>query len=139
MTYFIEKYYTLDANDNLTPINYNPIVVRSCKDEYRTILKNVKSGQPYTLILNGAIAFFNDANTTSEICGKHLNATSVEEFMINLNIAGIVLDFETIHIRDDHYRTYTAKCIDLHTNKVLFDSTNRVIERVKAHKRYVNQ
>ena len=139
MTYFVEKYYTLDANDNLTPINYNSIIVRPCKDAYKTILKKMKSGQPYTLILDGAIAFFNNANDSicnnASIYGKHLNATSFEEFIIDLNIAGIVLDFETIHIRDGtHCNIYTVKCTDLHTNKVLFDSINKVIEHLKYKK-----
>lgn len=134
MTYFLEKHYDL-VDDKLEKAKYGHIMVRPCKDDYKTVLAIMKNTHPTRneIRLEGQCAMFNDVNGFGGTLEKMFG--SLEEWIIWLNLEkGILLDFEEIHIYDAMYNDYVAKTIDLHTKEVLYDDTEKIIAKLNHKK-----
>ena len=131
MTYFLEKTYELDDDGHLVASRYCSTLIRPCEWEYSKVLDWHAGRLPRkddVLTLGGQVASFND-----NLSQDSRRFDSIEEWMIWLELnKGIVPDFEETRIQTrDHLKEYTAKSIDLHTDKVLFDAMADTIELVK--------
>ena len=129
MTYFLEKNYELNLDGKVTPTKYGHVVVRSCKDEYETILnaiKNVKTGKEECIIeLDGACATYSD--------GVIKKFGSLEEWLIWLELdRGIVISFEETCILDrTTYKTYVVKTVDFRTKEFIYDKIEPTLDMLK--------
>lgn len=131
MTYFLEKTYELDDDGHLVASRYCSTLIRPCEWEYSKILDwhaGRLSRKDDVLTLGGQVASFND-----NLSQDSRRFDSIEEWLIWLELnKGIVPDFEETRIQTrDHLKEYTAKSIDLHADKVLFDAMADTIELVK--------
>ena len=130
MTYFLEKPYDL-VDGKLEKAKYCPIMVRPCKDDYKTVLAIMKNTHPTQkeIFLEGQCAMFNDVNGFGGSLKKKFS--NLEEWIIWLNLErGIFIDFEETHIYDAMYNDYVAKTIDLHTKEILWDVTEKIIAKL---------
>lgn len=130
MTYFLQKYYILDFDDKLQPVEYGHCLIRSCNWDYKDVLDffNRKMPKDASLYLDGLAALYDYAQPDDRQDFK-----TIEEWLIWLDLTkGISPDFETMHVcTTDRVNDYLAKAIDLHTNEVLCDSVEAIIAELK--------
>lgn len=136
MTYFLEKYYTLDFDNKLLPAPYGHCLIRPCNWDYKDVLDflNGKMSKKVSLQLDGQIALYNVKNANYY---KHLDDSqdfnSIEEWLIWLELTkGISPDFEEVHVCTTYLDDYIVKTIDLHTNEVLYDSVEPTLAKLKT-------
>ena len=130
MTYFLEKYYNLDCDNKLKPVEYGHCLIRQCNWEYKDVLDffNRKMPKEVSLCLGELVALYDYSQSDDRQDFK-----TIEEWLIWLDLTkGISPDFETMHVcTTDHVNDYLAKAIDLHTNEVLCDSVETTIVELK--------
>ena len=138
MTYFLEKYYTLDFDNTLKPALYGHCLVRPCNLDYQKVLDffHGKMRKTAFLHLEGQIAMYNAKSAKCYYEPDNGNGfKSVEEWLIWLELnKGISPDFEEMHIstvRNILFDDYIAKTTDLHTNEVLYDSMETTLAKLK--------
>ena len=126
MTYFLEKYYTLDFNHKLQPVEYGYCLIRPCDWAYKDVLDFFnRKCQKKSLCLGELVALYDGTQPNDRQDFK-----TIEEWLIWLDLTkGISPDFETIHVND-----YFMKTIDMHTNEVLYDSVKTTIAELKNKK-----
>ena len=132
MTYFLEKTFELSYDFKIIPYTYNYQTIRPCQWSYRKCLaywtgKLKNNKDPFTLL--GACAIYDDR--------EQFYCKSFEEWLIKLELEkGIVPDFEEhmlINKNFNRYESYIIKIIDLHTNEILEDNTQQIIDHLKTN------
>ena len=130
MTYFLQKYYTLDFDHKLQPAEYGHCLIRQCNQEYKDVLDffNKKMPKEASLCLDKLIALYDYPQLDDRQDFK-----TIEEWLIWLDLTkGISPDFETMHVcTTDRVNDYLVKTLDLHTNEVLYDSVETTIVELK--------
>ena len=136
MTYFLQKYYTLDFDHKLQPAEYGHCLIRQCNWEYKDVLDffNKKMPKEVSLCLDELIATYGVTNTNYYAQPyNRQDFKTVEEWLIWLDLTkGISPDFETMHVcTTDRVNDYLVKTLDLHTNEVLYDSVATILVTMK--------
>lgn len=128
MTYFLEKHYNVDDDGRLSKVRYGFAVIRPCKWNYKQIIGWFNGNyKDMPLTLEGQVAYYPDHSSTDT------NVVSLEEWLINLELEkNLKPDFEEINLYEDcsYHTNYIVKTIDLHTNKAIYDQTEKVIKKI---------
>ena len=126
MTYILEKYYELDSKGELHKAKWMYAIVRPCKHDYDFLLKAFtgKLDKETVIKYEGQVASYDDP------FGSTSKAKTVEEWLIDLDLSkGIRPDFEEMYIQYEMtIDYYSVKTIDLHTNKVIYDNVDKLVE-----------
>ena len=130
MAYFLQKYYTLDFDHKLQPVEYGHCLIHQCNWEYKDVLDffHRKMPKEASLCLDELIALYGGVQSDDRQDFK-----TVEEWLIWLDLTkGISPDFETINVCTiPHLDDCLVKTLDLHTNEVLYDSVATTIFELK--------
>lgn len=128
MTYFLEKHYHVDDDGKLSKARYGFAVIRPCKWSYEQIIDWMNDNCKDTpLTLEGQVAYYPDHSSTDT------NFVSLEEWLINLELEkNLKPDFEETNLYEDcsQMTNYIVKTIDLHTNKAIYDQTEKAIKKI---------
>ena len=129
MTYFLEKYYTLDFDHKLQPVEYGHCLIRPCDWAYKDVLDFFnRKCQKKSLCLGELVALYDGTQPNDRQDFK-----TIEEWLIWLDLTkGISPDFETINVcTTPHLDDCLVKTLDLHTNEVLYDSVATTLATMK--------
>ena len=130
MAYFLQKYYTLDFDHKLQPVEYGHCLIRQCNWEYKDVLDffNRKMPKEVSLCLDELVSLYDYPQPDDRQDFK-----TIEEWLIWLDLTkGISPDFETMHVcTTDRVNDYLVKTLDLHTNEVLYDSVATILVTMK--------
>lgn len=122
MTYILYKEHFWDyCTSTICPMH--GIFVRPTKWDYETCT-NFFLGK-----LAKNIAMRTEGSVSSYLIGHEKK--SIEEWLVDLSLEGIVPDFEEHEVVDKStYNSYIYKTVDLKTGKTISDYTNRVTKRL---------
>ena len=124
MTYFLEKIYKVNEAMQQTLAS---VCIRPSKLSYREVIDMFRKNKAKSFTLDGCIDNWFPYRSQQK---------DYEEWLIKQQLENnINLDFEVVIFYDEtnyELNTYAAKMVDLHTNKVLADAIDKMLEQIKS-------
>lgn len=131
--YILEKIWKIDKKDfKFDKDKFDCVLVRPCNVSYRTY-RNFSLGKKVkvkTIIHEGCVASWSADKSFAYCTGAPDN---FDQFIIETNVNRQVFPLIENWVFEQNWKSYTVKTIDLKTNEVLFDATNKWLSENKPY------